>query len=130
MSDISATPVSDQMRRSGNWNPDWDAPADLDAAYMEKFLAMGAHAFTSGGLDPLTMEFIAIAVDASCTHMYAPGVRRHIRKALELGATREQIMSVLELVTVVGIHSVAMGAPLLIEEAEKFERDGPTRGTF
>ena len=39
-------------------------------------------------------------------------------------------MSVLELVTVVVIHSVAMGAPLLIEEAEKFERDGPTRGTF
>ena len=130
MSEISETPLSDQMRRAGSWNPAWDVLADLDAAYTEKFLAMGSHAFTSGGLDPLTMEFIAIAVDASCTHLYAPGVRRHIRKALELGATKEQIMSVLQLVSVLGIHSVALGAPLLIEEAEKFARDGPTKGTF
>jgi alkylhydroperoxidase/carboxymuconolactone decarboxylase family protein YurZ len=62
--------------------------------------------------------------------MYAPGVRRHIRKALELGATREQVMTVLELVSVLGIHSVALGAPLLIEEAQKLERDGPMQGTF
>ena len=130
MSEISATPVSDQMRRAGSWNPAWDVLADLDAAYTEKFLAMAGHAVTSGGLDPLTIEFIAIAVDASCTHLYAPGVRRHIRKALELGATKEQIMGVLELVSVLGIHSVALGAPLLIEEEEKFTRDGPTKGTF
>jgi alkylhydroperoxidase/carboxymuconolactone decarboxylase family protein YurZ len=62
--------------------------------------------------------------------MYAPGVRRHIRKALELGATQDQIMTVLELVSVLGIHSVALGAPLLIEEAQKFAKDGPTKGTF
>jgi alkylhydroperoxidase/carboxymuconolactone decarboxylase family protein YurZ len=118
------------MRAAGNWNPAWDVLAELDAGYVEKFLAMGAHAMTKGTLDPLTIEFIAIAVDASCTHLYAPGVRRHIRNALELGATREQVMTVLELVSVLGIHSVALGAPLLIEEAQKLERDGPMKGTF
>ncbi len=130
MSETSPTPVSDRMKAIGQWNPAWDALAGLDAAYVEKFLNVGAHAMTKGTLDPLTIEFIAIAVDASCTHMYAPGVRRHIRKALELGATREQVMTVLELVSVLGIHSVALGAPLLIEEAEKLARDGPTKGTF
>jgi alkylhydroperoxidase/carboxymuconolactone decarboxylase family protein YurZ len=130
VSEPSPTPVSDHMRAIGNWNPGWDALADLDAGYVEKFLAMGAHAMTKGALDPLTIEFIAIAVDASCTHMYAPGVRRHIRKALELGATKEQVMTVLELVSVLGIHSVALGAPLLIEEAEKLARDGPVKGTY
>jgi alkylhydroperoxidase/carboxymuconolactone decarboxylase family protein YurZ len=130
VSEPSPTPVSDRMRATGNWNPGWDALAELDAVYVEKFLAMGAHAMTRGTIDPLTIEFIAIAVDASCTHLYAPGVRRHIRKALELGATREQVMTVLELVSVLGIHSVALGAPLLIEEAQKLERDGPMQGTY
>lgn len=130
MNDSNATPVCDLLRESGNWNPAWDALAELDAAYVEKFLAMGTHAMGKGVIDPLTIEFIAIAVDASCTHLYAPGIRRHIRKALELGATREQVMAVLEMVSVLGIHSVAMGAPILIDEAAKFAKDGPVAGTF
>jgi len=130
MTDTAPTPVSDRMRAVGAWNPAWDPAADLDAAFVEKFLAMGVHSLGSKALDPLTIEFIAIAVDASCTHLYAPGVRRHIRKALELGATREQIMTVLELVSVLGIHSVALGAPILIEEAEQLARRGPMPGNF
>lgn len=130
MSESNTTPVGDHLRAAGNWNPAWDALAELDAAYVEKFLGMASHAIGKGVLDPLTIEFIAIAVDASCTHLYAPGVRRHIRKALELGATREQVMTVLELVSVLGIHSVALGAPILIDEAEKLEREGPVKGTF
>jgi len=130
MHDDSPTPVSARMRAAGNWNPAWDVPAQLDAAYVEKFLAMGAHAMGRGTLDPLTIEFIAIAVDASCIHLYAPGVRRHIRKALELGATRDQVMTVLELVSVLGIHSVALGAPMLIEEAAALATEGPVKGTF
>jgi alkylhydroperoxidase/carboxymuconolactone decarboxylase family protein YurZ len=70
----------------------------------------------SGALDRKTIEFLFIAVNASCTHMYAPGVRTHIRKALELGATREEIMAVLQVVSVIGIHSCSLGAPILKEE--------------
>jgi alkylhydroperoxidase/carboxymuconolactone decarboxylase family protein YurZ len=130
VSETITTPVSDHLRATGDWNPAWDAAATVDAAYVEKFLAMGTHAIRRGLLDPLTIEFIAIAVDASCTHLYAPGVRRHIRKALELGASREQVMTVLELVSVLGIHSVALGAPLLVEEAAKLARDGPMQGSY
>ena len=112
----STTPVSDALRASGNWNPAWDGLADLDAGYTERFVAMGAHAMQNCGLDALTIELIAIAVDASCTHMYAPGVRRHIRKALELGATKEEITAVLQCVSVLGIHTMSLGAPILQEE--------------
>jgi len=129
VSETNTTPVSDHLRATGDWNPAWDAASELDAAYVEKFLAMGTHAIRRGVLDPLTIEFIAIAVDAACTHLYAPGVRRHVRKALELGATNEQIMTVLELVSVLGIHSVALGAPLLLEEAGKLAKDGPVQGS-
>ena len=115
----TATPVSDALRAAGAWNPAWNPIAELDAAWIEKFMSMGMHPVARGVLDAKTWEFIAIAVDASCTHLYAPGVRRHIRKALELGATREEIMAVLEAVAVLGIHSVALGAPILLEEAER-----------
>ncbi|MBK8273873.1 MAG: carboxymuconolactone decarboxylase family protein [Sphingomonadales bacterium] len=77
---------------------------------------MGTHALRKGVLDPKTYEFLAIAVDASCTHMYSPGVKRHIAKALDLGATPEEIMAVLQLVAVLGIHSVALATPLLVDE--------------
>ena len=79
-------------------------------------MTMGLKPMLDKVLDAKTIEFIAIAVDASCTHMYAPGVRRHIRKALELGATQEEITAVLQLTSVLGIHTMSLGAPILQEE--------------
>lgn len=45
-------------------------------------------------------------------------MRRHIGKALEVGATPAEIMAVLESVAVLGIHSCALGFPILAEEIE------------
>ncbi|WP_028631435.1 carboxymuconolactone decarboxylase family protein [Metapseudomonas resinovorans] len=124
------TPTCDAMRDAGNWNPAWDKLAELDADWIEKFLAMAVHPVRKGILEPKTIELIFIAVDASCTHMYAPGVRRHIRKALELGASAEEVLAVLQLTSVLGIHSMALGAPMLIEEAQKLAADGLVQGTY
>jgi alkylhydroperoxidase/carboxymuconolactone decarboxylase family protein YurZ len=110
------TPTCDAMRAAGEWNPAWDLARDMDPAWIEKFMAMGVHAIGASGLDAKTRELIAIAVDASCTHLYAPGVRRHVRKALEVGATPREVLSVLQMVAVLGIHSVALGVPILAEE--------------
>ena len=116
---MSKTPISDAARASGGWNKAWDEVAAFDAEWMEKFLDMGTLPLRKGVLDPKTYEFLAIAVDASCTHLYSPGVRRHIGKALDLGATPEEIMAVLQAVAVLGIHSVALGAPILADEMQK-----------
>ncbi|MFJ3366522.1 carboxymuconolactone decarboxylase family protein [Pseudomonas sp. NPDC086251] len=124
------TPTCDAMRDAGSWNPAWDPLAELDAQWVEKFFGMATHPIRKGILDPKTFELIAIAVDASCTHLYAPGVRRHIRKALELGVTIEEILAVLQLTSILGIHSMALGAPILIEEAKKLADEGPVAGTF
>ncbi len=110
------TPVSDHMRATGGWNTAWDQLATLDPIWTEKFMDMAVTPIAKGVLDPKTYEFLAIAVDASCTHMYAPGVRRHIRKALDLGATKDEILAVLQCVSVLGIHSCALGVPILVEE--------------
>lgn len=91
---------------------------------------MGSLPMRRGALDAKTIEFIAIAVDASCTHMYAPGVRRHIRKALDLGATQEEIAAVLQLTSVLGFHTMSMGAPILQEELAnaQIRKNKPRRG--
>ena len=112
----AATPMCDRLRAVGEWNPNWEPFYKLDPAWTEKFMTMGLAPMLSGVLDAKTIEFIAIAVDASCTHMYGPGVRRHIRKALELGATQAEISAVLQLTSVLGIHSMSLGAPILLEE--------------
>ena len=111
-----ATPITDALRASGEFNTAWEAIAVSDPAWLESFLDMGTRPLRSGVLDPKTFELIAIAVDASCTHLYAPGVRRHIRKALQIGVTPQQIAAVLEAVAVLGIHSCALGFPILAEE--------------
>ncbi len=116
---MSKTPIIDAMKAGGSWNTAWDEAAAFDAEWMDKFLDMALLPVRKGVLDPKTYELIAIAVDASCTHMYAPGTRRHIAKALDLGATPEEVMAVLQCVAVLGIHSVALGAPMLAEEMTK-----------
>lgn len=110
-------PITQALRAQGEFNSAWEPIAEMDPAWLESFLAMGVRPRLSGVLDPKTWELIAIAVDASCTHLYAPGVRRHIRRALELGVTPAEIAAVLEGVAVLGIHSCALGFPILAEEA-------------
>ena len=117
----AATPLCDRLRDAGEWNPNWEPFYQLDPAWTEAFMAMGLKPMLSGVLDPKVIEFIAIAVDASCTHMYGPGVRRHVRKALELGATKEEITAVLQCVSVLGIHTMSLGAPMLQEELARLE---------
>jgi len=110
------TPLCDRLRASGEWNPLWDPFYELDPEWTERFMAMGTLPMVRQVLDPKTVELIAIAVDASCTHLYAPGVQRHIRKALDLGVTKEEIAAVLQLTSVLGIHTMSVGAPLLLDE--------------
>jgi len=115
------TPLCDRLRATGEWNPNWEPFYELDPAWTEGFMAVGTQPMLAGVLDAKTIEFIAIAVDASCTHLYGPGVRRHIRKALALGATKEEIAAVLQLTSVLGIHTMSLGAPILQEELDARE---------
>lgn len=113
---MSKTPITDHMRQSGNWNEAWDEFAEFDPLWTEKFMDLGTLPMRTGVLDRKTIEFLFLAVNAACTHMYAPGVRRHIRGALDQGATKEEIMTVLQLVSAIGIQSCSLGAPILKEE--------------
>jgi AhpD family alkylhydroperoxidase len=114
-------PLPARKRASGNWNPDWEPFAKLDPAWTDKVIAMAITPAVAGALDAKTIELIGIAVDVSCTNLYAPGVRRHIQRALKAGATREEITAVLQLACMQGLHSMCVGAPILLEELEARE---------
>jgi alkylhydroperoxidase/carboxymuconolactone decarboxylase family protein YurZ len=117
-----ARKLREHKQATGNWNPDWEPFAKLDPAWTEKVIAMTIAPAVSGVLDPKTIELICIALDASCTHMYAPGVRRHIQRALKSGATKEEITAVLQLASQQGLHSMCLGAPILLEELDAHGR--------
>ncbi len=103
-------------RARGYWSPVWDQVLALDPDFFEAYLNFSSVPWRNGVLEPKVREFIYIAIDASTTHLHAAGTRTHMRNALRLGATRQEIMEVLQLISVLGIHSVTDGVPILIEE--------------
>ena len=115
----AATPVCDKMKAAGQWNTAWDGFFEIDPVWTEAIIAASLPVYTSGVLSPKLAELLSIAVDASITHMYAPGTRRHIRTALKLGATMEEIMEVLKICVSQGMQASNLGVPILAEELER-----------
>ena len=111
-----ATPSCDNMKAIGQWNTAWDPFYELDPVFTEEFMATGASVYSSGTLPAKEVELLSIALDASYTHMYAPGTRRHIHSALKAGATMEEIMEVLKLCVVQGVQTLNLGVSILAEE--------------
>lgn len=115
----SSTPQTDAHIGRGDWNPLWDTLREWDPQFMEAYLAFRSVPHASGPLPPKFRELILVAINAATTHLYGPGVRRHIRNALDLGATREEILQTIQLTTVLGIHACNLAVPILAEELAK-----------
>src|SRR5262249_22978261 len=111
-----ATPACDAVRAMGQWNDAWNPFVELDPLWTDQFMATGASIYASGILNSKLVELLSIAFDASYTHMYAPGTRRHIKAALQLGATVEEIMEVLKLCVVQGVQACNLAVPILAAE--------------
>jgi len=119
------TPAADRMRAAGQWNTAWDPFFELDPEWTDAFMATGIGIYASPVFTPKEVELLSIAFDASFTHMYAPGARRHIQGALRAGASVEEIMEVLKLCVVHGVAACNLGIPIL---AEELARAGKERG--
>jgi alkylhydroperoxidase/carboxymuconolactone decarboxylase family protein YurZ len=113
--DTVATPVIDRLKAAGVFNPAWDAIYEIDPLWLEEFLAMGGDLYR-GVLPVKLVELMSIAVDASCTHLYTPGIRRHIQRAFAEGVTIEEVMEVLKLCGGLGVDACELGAPILSQE--------------
>jgi alkylhydroperoxidase/carboxymuconolactone decarboxylase family protein YurZ len=122
MTDDSKTyPYTEEHKAKGDWNPLWEQFRELDPDFLEAYLAFRSVPQSQGPLEQKYKELILIAINAATTHLYGPGVRRHIQNALKAGASMEEILETIQLTTVMGIHSCNLAIPILMEEVSKFE---------
>jgi len=105
--------------KRGYWHEFWDGLLNLDPELFAGYLRFSAHPWEHGVLEPKVKEFVYIAFDAAATHLYVKGLKLHIQNALGYGATVGELMEVLAIVSTIGIHGVALGAPMLLEESER-----------
>jgi alkylhydroperoxidase/carboxymuconolactone decarboxylase family protein YurZ len=116
-----STPACDKLKAVGQWNDAWNPFYELDPVWTEQFMGVGGGIYVGGVFSAKDAELLSIAFDASYTHMYAPGTRRHIKNALKAGASMEEIMEVLKLCVVQGVQACNLAVPILEEELKKRE---------
>ncbi len=115
----------DQTRETGPWEAALAQIREWDSEWADTSLKVTTNPWNSGVLPRKTVELISLAMNAACTNLNPDGTRRHIRAALEADATREEILMVLKMASVMAIHSCSLGAPILLEEAKAAD-DKPT----
>jgi alkylhydroperoxidase/carboxymuconolactone decarboxylase family protein YurZ len=115
----NAMAAVEKMKAIGQWNEEWDSLAFFAPVWTEEFMAACLELYASSHFTRKDLELLCIAFDASYTHMYSPGTRRHITNALKAGATLEEIMEVLKLCVVQGVQACNLAIPILAEELER-----------
>jgi alkylhydroperoxidase/carboxymuconolactone decarboxylase family protein YurZ len=114
MTDATKTyPNTEAHKAKGDWNPVWDLLRDMDPDYLEAYLTFRSIPH-QGPLEQKYKEQIMIAINAATTHLYAPGVRRHMQNALKAGATKAEIFETIQLTTVMGIHSCNLAVSMML----------------
>jgi len=106
------------IESNGYWHQVWDQLLHLDEGFFEILSNFTSVPWKSGVLVPKIKELIRVAIRASPTHLSASTTRIHIQNALRLGATSEEILEVLKVVSILGMHTCAVGVPLMAEEFE------------
>jgi len=96
--------------------------AERDPEFMELYHSAAMHVFRDGALPRKTKELICICADA--LQFYEPGVRIHVRNALQLGATEEEIIEALEAAIMPGIHYLSVFLPAIVEEINAHKKGG------
>ena len=102
----------------GYWHTFWDEILELDPEMFTAYTEFSSVPWRTGTLAPKVKEFVYIAFDTAATHLYAKGLKLHIENAIDHGATAEEILEVMEIASVLGIHGVTAAAPILLEEIE------------
>ncbi len=99
----------------GYWHSFWDEMLELDPELFAAYTEFSSHPWHHGTLEPKVKEFIYIAFDTAATHLYVKGLKLHIENAIGYGATAQEILEVMEIASVLGMHAVTTAAPILAE---------------
>jgi alkylhydroperoxidase/carboxymuconolactone decarboxylase family protein YurZ len=123
LSDSQLEQKNSFIKLNGCWNDVWDELLRLDEDFFEVYSNFISVPWKTGFLEPKIKELINIAISSSPTHLSAPATRIHIQNALRLGATREEILEVLKVVSILGMHTCAVGVPLMAEQFDSVDNN-------
>jgi alkylhydroperoxidase/carboxymuconolactone decarboxylase family protein YurZ len=100
--------------------PEWLRELGLlaPASHDKMLRLMNMHRIAGDEVSPKLMHLLWVAVDLVVTHIYPIGAERHIREAIEHGATVEEIVEVMEIVATVSDRTLETVFPIIVEEAE------------
>jgi alkylhydroperoxidase/carboxymuconolactone decarboxylase family protein YurZ len=116
-------------REPADWSSVDRSIMRLDSGFWQEVQRLADHPWRSGPLEPHIKELVLLTVDAAATHRNGDGASEHARRAIALGATRDQVLEVLQLTSTIGIHACNCGVPILLEElahaGRPFDLDQP-----
>ncbi|KAL2205527.1 Metallo-hydrolase/oxidoreductase [Sarocladium strictum] len=112
-------------QRRGYWHNFWEDFLRLDPEFFEAYLEFSGAPWIRdvgkdddpprGALSPKMKEFVYCAFDTAATHLYVPGLRLHMKNALGYGATPQEMVEVIEIATLLSLHTVHVSAPIITE---------------
>ncbi|TVY62829.1 Cytochrome P450 monooxygenase mpaDE [Lachnellula suecica] len=112
--------------KRGYWHGFWEDFLRLDPEFFEAYLEFSTVPWlrdAEGGgsaamLEPKIKELIYCAFDAASTHLYKPGLKLHMTNAIRYGAAPEEIMEVLEIATLLSLHTLEVATPILAQHVK------------
>lgn len=99
----------DFIARRGFWPAHREALAQIAPDVFEAFMELYADAWQNGVLPPRIRELISLAIDSAPSHLFEVGIRIHIRNALRLGCTAEEIVEAIGIAGAVGLSTWEIG---------------------
>ncbi|KAK3985747.1 AhpD-like protein [Cladorrhinum sp. PSN332] len=109
-------------KKRGYWHVFWEDFLRLDPEFFEAYLEFSGVPWVKevdgkkgGVLEPKIKELVYCAFDAASTHLYVPGLKLHMKNALGYGATPQEILEVLEIATLLSLHTAHVAAPIIQE---------------
>ena len=116
LSDYQEEVKAEFTKTRGYWHAFWDEMLELDPELFAAYTEFSSVPWRSGPLSPKMKEFVYIAFDTAATHLYVKGLKLHIENALGYGATPQEILEIMEIASVLGMHATTTAAPILAEE--------------
>jgi alkylhydroperoxidase/carboxymuconolactone decarboxylase family protein YurZ len=98
------------LRVRGFWNEQRDVIVQAMPEYFAALSQLSTETWKNGALADKERELVCIAIDCTVTHMYEPGLAMHIRHALQKGASRDEILEVFHLASLIGLEGFILGA--------------------
>jgi alkylhydroperoxidase/carboxymuconolactone decarboxylase family protein YurZ len=114
--DGQATETASPAEAASLWEQALDQLREWDPKWAETCLKMTTNPWTTGVLSRKTIELISVALNAAPGAINPEGARRHIRAALAAGASRDEILTVLKMASMMSVYSCSVGGSILVEE--------------